>query len=36
MVSGNKPLPELMLTQMYVTVWQHKATMGPGELSLFT
>ena len=25
--SGNKPLPEPMLTQIYVTIWQHKVTM---------
>ena len=25
--SGNKPLPEPMLTQIYVTIWLHQATM---------
>ena len=25
--SGNKPLPEPMLTQISVAIWQHKATM---------
>ena len=25
--SGNKPLPEPMLTQIYVTIWHHQATM---------
>ena len=26
MASGNKPLPELMLTQIYFTIWHHWAT----------
>ena len=26
-LSGNKPLPETMLAQIYVTIWYHKATM---------
>ena len=26
--SGNKPLPEPILTQIYVTMWHHQATMG--------
>ena len=26
--SGNKPLPEPMLTQIYVTIWHHSATIG--------
>ena len=25
--SGNKPLPEPMLTQIHVAKWHHKATM---------
>ena len=25
--SGNKPLPEPMLTQISVTIWRHNATM---------
>ena len=25
--SGNKPLPEPMLTQIYVAIWRHQATM---------
>ena len=25
--SGNKPLPEPVLTQSYVTMWHHLATM---------
>ena len=25
--SGNKPLPDPMLTQIYVTIWCHQATM---------
>ena len=25
--SGNKPLPEPMMTQIYVTIWRHLATM---------
>ena len=25
--SGNKPLPEPVLSQMYVTIWHHQATM---------
>ena len=24
--SGNKPLPEPMLTQIYVVIWRHQAT----------
>ena len=24
---GNKPLPEPMLTQIYVAIWRHYATM---------
>ena len=24
-MSGNKPLPELMLTQKYITIWHHQA-----------
>ena len=24
---GNKPLPEPIITQMYVTIWRHYATM---------
>ena len=24
--SGNKPLPEPMLTQIYVTIWRHYTT----------
>ena len=28
--SGNKPLPVPKLTQFYVAMWHHKATM-PGE-----
>ena len=24
---GNKPLPEQILTQIYVAIWRHKATM---------
>ena len=24
---GNKPLPELMLTQIYVAKWRHQASM---------
>ena len=24
---NNKPLPKLMLTQMYVAIWHHQATM---------
>ena len=27
MPSGNKPLPELMLTQCYFTIWHHQATI---------
>ena len=27
--SGNKPLPEPMLTQIYVAIWHHQATMSP-------
>ena len=27
MQSGKKPLPESMLTEIYVTIWHHKATM---------
>ena len=26
-VSSNKPFPDLMLTQIYVAIWRHKATM---------
>ena len=26
-LSGDKPLPEPMLTQFFVTIWRHKATM---------
>ena len=26
MSSGNKPLPEAMLTQIYVAIWRHEAT----------
>ena len=26
-VYGNKPLPELMFTQIYVAIWRHYATM---------
>ena len=26
-LSGNKPLPEQMFTQIYVAIWRHKATM---------
>ena len=25
--SGNKPLAEPMLTQIYVSIWRHRATM---------
>ena len=25
--SGNKPLPEQILTQIYVAIWRHRATV---------
>ena len=33
--SGNKPLPELMLTHIYVNKWHHQATMRVASENIF-